>query len=317
MPLQSRLAGVVALSLIAGLASVPAQDTGTAVRPHILGISQVALYVHDIELSRKYYRDFLGYEEAFDLTKPGGGFRAALFKIDDHQTIELVPEVAPATDRLNHITLETDDAEAMRVYLKSRGIKVPDHAVKGQVTTAYFTVLDPDGHTVEFAQYLPDSWTARDFGRHLPDTRISTHMSHAGIMVRHLDVAMKFYGDILGCTVVRKGSGNGKVLSWVNLKVPDGTDWVEFMLYSLPPPLTKIGVNHHFCLVVPDAGKAAQILGARPLPKGAVLLPQVSVGTDHKRKIQGYDPDGTRIEFMEPQTVDGLPAPWSTAPPPG
>jgi lactoylglutathione lyase len=29
-----------------------------------------------------------------------------------------------------------------------------------------------------------------------------------------------------------------------------------------------------------------------------------------------FDPDGTRIELMEPGTVDGAPAPSSIAPPP-
>ena len=35
-----------------------------------------------------------------------------------------------------------------------------------------------------------------------------------------------------------------------------------------------------------------------------------------KRQINLYDPDGTRIELMEPNTVDGKPAPDSTAPVP-
>ena len=86
------------------------------------------------------------------------------------------------------------------------------------MTSAYFTVVDPDGHTVEFAQYSPGSWTIRDVGLHLPATRISEHMSHAGVSVRHLDAALRFYGDVLGCVVVRRGSGNGPVsythLSW-------------------------------------------------------------------------------------------------------
>jgi len=313
--MKNLLWSAAGLSLALGLSPGRAQDA--ALRPHILGVAQVALYVHDLAASRSFYRDFLGYEEAFTLKNPDGSLRSALFKIGDRQTVELIPEVAPATDRLNHIALETDDAEAMRTYLKSRGIVVPEHVTKGQVTTAYFTVTDPDGHTVEFAQYGPESGMARDAGRHLPAARISEHMSHAGIMVRHLDAALKFYGDILGCAEIRRGSGNGKVLSWVNLRVPDGTDWVEFMLYAGTPTLAKIGVNHHFCLLVPDAAKAAEILGRRPLPPGARLLPEVSVGNDHKRKAQAYDPDGTRLEFMEPRTVDGLPAPSSTAPPPG
>jgi lactoylglutathione lyase len=285
-------------------------------RPRILGVAQVALYVHDLAVSRKFYHDFLGYDESVVLTNPDGGLRSVLFKIEDHQSIELIPEVAPHTDRLNHLALETDDAEGMRRYLEARGIAVPAHVTKGQVTTAFFTVTDPDGHTVEFAQYGAASGMARDFGRHLPATRISLHMSHAGVSVRHLDAALKFYQDVLGCVVVRRGSGNGRVLSWVNLRVPEGTDWVECMLYDQPLTLAKLGVNHHFCLVVPDANQAAATLRGRPLPPGAVLLPTVSVGNDHKRKAQAFDPDGTRVEFMEPRTIDGLPSPQSNAPPP-
>jgi lactoylglutathione lyase len=29
-----------------------------------------------------------------------------------------------------------------------------------------------------------------------------------------------------------------------------------------------------------------------------------------------FDPDGTRVELMEPETIDGQPAPPSTLPPP-
>jgi catechol 2,3-dioxygenase-like lactoylglutathione lyase family enzyme len=308
----SRLAG---LTLLFSLVPLRGQD-GAPARPRILGIAQVAFYVHDIAVSRKYYRDFLGYEEAYTLKQPDGSLRAALFKIDDHQTVELVPEVAPATDRFVHVTLETDNAEAMRAYLQSRGVAVPAQVTKGLVTTAYFTAVDPDGHTIEFAQYGPGSGMGRDAGLHLPPTRISEHLSHAGIMVRHLDAGLKFYRDILGCTISRRGSGNGQVLSWVNLQVPDGTDWIEFMLYDGEPTLAKRGVNHHFCLVVPDCYQAAKLLQARPLAPGAKFSPAVSVGNDHKRKLQGFDPDGTRIEFMEPRTIDGLPSPWSTAPPP-
>jgi len=307
---------LAALGLLAGLAGAAAQESGAPARPPILGVAQAAFYVHDLAVSRKFYGDFLGYQEAFTLRNADGSPRAVLYKIDDHQTVELIPEPAPATDRLDHIALETTDAEAMRLYLRSRGIAVPDRTTAGQVTHAYFRVKDPDGHTVEFAQYLPDGGMVRDAGRHLPAAPLSVHLSHAGIQVRHLDAALRFYRDVLGCVVTRRGSGNGKILSWVNLRVPDGTDWVEFMLYSGTPTLAKLGVNHHFCLVVPDAAAAAKVLSSRPLPAGARLLPEVSVGNDHKRKIQAYDPDGTRLEFMEPGTVDGRPAPDSPAPPP-
>ena len=303
-------------ALAAGSIPAGAQDTGTTARPHILAVSQVALYVHDIGVSRRFYHDFLGFDESYTLTRPDGSLRAALIKINDRQSIELIPENAPNTDRLNHIALETDNAEGMRLYLKSRGFKVPDHLTLSEINSANFWVNDPDGHPVEFQQYLPDSWVARDTGKHLPDTRIATEMSHAGVMVRHLDAAMKFYGDVLGCNETWRGSGSGKVLSWVCMTVPDGTDWVEFMLYSLPPPLAKIGVNHHLCLIVPDVAKAGAILSARPLPPGAQLSAKILVGTDRKRQIHVFDPDGTRIEIMEPAPPDGVRALSSSAPPP-
>jgi lactoylglutathione lyase len=314
----NRLIVAAGLTLGLGIASARSQDGAAPARPRILAVSQVALYVHDINASRKFYHDFLGFDESLTLLRPDGTLRAALIKINDRQSIELLPENAPNTDRLNHIALETDDAEGMRLYLKSRGFKVPDHVTQSEINSANFWIDDPDGHPVEFQQYLPDSWVVRDTGRHLPDTRISTQMSHAGVMVRHLDAAAKFYGDILGCAEVWRGSGNGKVLSWVNMRVADGTNWVEFMLYDnrMPILLSRIGVNHHFCLIVPDVAAAARILAGRPLPPGATLSTKILVGTDHKRQIHAFDPDGTRVEIMEPGPVDGVAAPSSTAPPP-
>jgi len=42
----------------------------------------------------------------------------------------------------------------------------------------------------------------------------------------------------------------------------------------------------------------------------------IQTGVNQKRQINLYDPDGTRIELMEPNTVDGKPAPNSAAPVP-
>lgn len=263
-----------------------------------------------------FFGEFLGYAEPFSLSNPDGSLRAAVFKIGDRQSVELIPTSVPVDDRLDHFSLETDDAEAMRRYLKSRGVAVPDQTLQGKVTARYFSVNDPDGHRVEFMQFLPESWTARDFGQHLPAARLSAHMSHVGISVRNLGAAFKFYGDILGCIETWRGSGNGRQLSWVNMRVPDGADWVEFMLQEKPSPPSHLGTDHHLCLVVPDVAKAADLLGQRPVPAGAVLSTEVLIGTDRKRQIHANDPDGTRIEIMEPGTVDGLPAPSSAAPPP-
>jgi catechol 2,3-dioxygenase-like lactoylglutathione lyase family enzyme len=308
----------VALAFVApALSPVHAQDVPPAERPHVLGLADIALYVHDLNLSRTFYGDFLGFDQAFSMPpRPDGSVELVWFKVNDRQMIELFPHKEVGTDRLDKISFQTDDTEAMRLYLKSKGIAVPAKSTSGTSGSKHFLITDPDGHRVEFIQYLPKGWIASDVGKHLPDTRISARMSHAGIMVRDLDTSLKFYRDVLGFKETWRGSQNGRVLDWVNLKVPDGDDYVELMLYSTMPTLARINTMHHLCLEVPDVAKAAEILKARPMPKESKPATHIHVGVNGKRQINYYDPDGTRVEVMEASTVDGKPVPSSTAPAP-
>jgi catechol 2,3-dioxygenase-like lactoylglutathione lyase family enzyme len=285
-------------------------------RPKITGLAHVALYVSDVEKARVFYKDFLGYGEPFLLNNPDGKLSLTFIKINDRQYVELFPEREAGTDRLNHISIETDDAEQMRRYLKSKGISVPDKVGKGRIGNANFNVKDPDGHTLEIVQYLPDGWSLRDKGKIMPDTRISPRMLHAGIIVNALEPAMKFYRDVLGFDEIWRGSSNDKVLSWVNMKVPDGTDYIEFMLYEPLPEPTRRGSAHHICLEVPDMDKSAAILRDRASAAGYTRPLEIRTGRNRRRQLNIFDPDGTRTELMEPRTVDGQPPPSSTAPPP-
>jgi lactoylglutathione lyase len=238
------------------------------------------------------------------------------FKINERQYIELFPESKPGSDRLNHISIETDNAEAMRRYLATRGVAVPKAVGKGRIGNSNFNIKDPAGHTVEIVQYEPDGWTAREKGKHVPGDRISTRMMHVGIIVTELEPALKFYTDVLGFTEFWRGSSNGTELSWVNLRVPDGEDYIEFMLAKEPPPPDRRGTQHHLCLETPDMNAALAALNARPFRQQYTRPLEIRVGVNRKRQLNLYDPDGTRAELMEPVTVDGKPVPSSTAPPP-
>jgi lactoylglutathione lyase len=88
------------------------------------------------------------------------------------------------------------------------------------------------------------------------------------------------------------------------------------MLYRQMPPPERRGVEHHICLAVPDMRKAVAALEARPARKGYAREMKIAVGVDNKRQVGLFDPDGTRVELMEMDTVDGKPAPSSTLPPP-
>ena len=288
-------------------------------RPRITGLSHVALYVHDLDASRAFYKDLLGYQEPYSLYDTNGRVHLTFIKINDTQFIELFPERESQTnsDRLYHISILTDDAEQMRSYLASRGVKVPAAANKGRIGNLEFNISDPEGHQVEIVQYLTNSWTTENFGRFMDDARISTHMKHVGIIVTNLEASEKFYRDILGFQEIWRGAKTTNQLSWVHMKVPDGTDYVELMLYSEMPPPDKRGVAQHISLEVADMEKAKAALEANPAIKNYSRPLQIQIGINRKRQMNLYDPDGTRVELMEPRTVDGKPAPSSTAPFPG
>lgn len=295
------------------LSSLHAQ---TPQRPKILGLAHVAFFAHDFDASRNFYSEFLGFDEVFPLKNPDGTPSMTFFKINDHQYIELFPEKTAGSDRLSHIAFETDNAEALRLYLASKGVAVPSHATTGRIGNLAFNITDPAGHTVEMVQYMPSGQSVLNLGKEIGPNRISQHMTHAGIIVTDLEPEYRFYTQILGFTETWRGSSNGTVLSWINLKAPDSDDYVELMLAKPAPPENARGGAHHLCLVVPDVPEAVAQLKASPYMKEYKREIEFHLGKNCKRQANLFDPDGTRIEVMEPKTVDGLPTPPSTAPPP-
>jgi catechol 2,3-dioxygenase-like lactoylglutathione lyase family enzyme len=272
----------------------------TGPRPHVLGISHVGLRVSDLAASRAFYEEFLGLR----------GLRMGA-----RQYVELIPGLAPDEDRLDHVALETDDAEGLRRHLASRGVEVPDRLTRDQAGRR-FTVHDPDGHAVELVQASPPRRRAPGRSDGPLGVPVSGRILHLGIIVGDVPAALKFYVDVLGLAESWRGSRSGTELSWINVMVPDGGEYVEFMLYGERPAPSERGTQHHVCLEVADLANAQALLEARPYRASYSRPLEPRVGTNRKRQLNLYDPDGTRVELMEPGTVDGQPAPSSTAPPP-
>ena len=67
---------------------------------------------------------------------------------------------------------------------------------------------------------------------------------------------------------------------------------------------------------VPELAKAVAFVKAKPAWKDYDRAAQQEshVGINHKWQGNFFDPDGTRTEFMEADTADGLPMPMSSAP---
>lgn len=303
------------LTFCLGLVTLNALFLQAPQRPRISGVAHMALAVSDIEKARTFYRDFMGFAEPYHLSNSDGSLSMTFIKVNDYQYIELFPGLKPDEDRLRHISLYTDNAEGLRAYLAARGVSVPDKVNKVRIGNTGFNVKDPEGHTVEFTQYEPDGWSMRERGRFLDNKRISARIMHLGILVGDVPAAMKFYGDTLGLQEFWRGSArNSPTLSWINMRLPDSPDYLEFMLYAELPAPDKRGTQHHICLEVPDIDKALAQLEASPYRKYHERPLEIRTGINRRRQLNLYDPDGTRIELMEPRTVDGQPPPSSVAP---
>jgi catechol 2,3-dioxygenase-like lactoylglutathione lyase family enzyme len=283
-------------------------------RPRILGVAHMAIYVSDLPRARAFYRDYLGFAEAYSLPRPDGqGDRIAFIKVNDEQYLELFAEPPRNDGRVNHIAFYTDDVEALRRSLAAQGVAVPAAVGTGKIGNHQFSAVDPDGHSVEFVQYMPSGWSVREKGRELPTTRIADHIAHLGVLVASAGASARFYQQRLGFQETWRGGPSTEVLSWINLRVPDGNDYLELMLYDQLPPPDQRGGKNHICLVVPDVPHAVELLKTRP---GYAQPLEPKVGINRKRQVNLFDPDGTRVELMEPNTVDGRPTPPSAAPPP-
>ncbi len=285
-------------------------------RPKILGIAHMAFYVSDLPATLAYYKDFLGFAEPYGLKNDDGTVQIAFIKINDYQYLELFAEPPRGDGMLNHIAFYTDNADQLRRYLISRGVQAPAKVRKGRTGDKTFTVKDPDGHTVEFVEYQPDGWAMKHRGRDMPATRVSDHIMHIGFTVGPLGRSREFYGDILGFKEFWRGSSDGVTLSWVDLRVPNGKDYVELMLYKQLPPQNNRGGANHLSLMTPDIAKAVATLRSRAAALNYTRKIEIHVGHNRQRQANFFDPDGTRTELMEPFTIDGKPTPPSTAPAP-
>lgn len=256
-----------------------------AERPQITGISHVAFYSSNPEAARKFYADLLGL--AVEPAQPNSYHVGA-------QSVEL--ERLPAghgPDLLAHVAFATPDAEGIRKYLADHGVGVPAKVNTESNGTIWFAMKDPEGNPIEFVQERPEL-----AARHA-EKPISKVMIHAGFVVHDRAAEDKFYKDLLGFHVYWHGGMKDEETDWVDMQLPDGTQWLEYMMVregQKLSPQTR-GVLNHIALGVPSMADAAQMLRSRGWKPSE--HEQEQIGRDGKWQLNLYDPDGTRVELME------------------
>ena len=276
---------VMMLALGVGLRPATAAE-----RPHITGIDHVTVYVSNVNRSRHFYSDVLGLRIG---CPQYSGADPCFLVPPSNQRVLLKPTQAQTKNRRNwvaEIAFATDSVPEMRRYLQAHGFS-PGEMRRDSDGAQYFPVRDPEGNSLAFV-HRP----AAKVGYRPTSRQISSHLIHAGFVVKDLAAENHFYVDLLGFRLYWYGGFKDDGTDWYELQVPDGPDWIEYML-NIPSNADhkELGVQNHFSFGVKDVHAAAAQLRSNGL--GTFDGPEV--GRDGKDSLDAYDPDGTRVEIME------------------
>jgi lactoylglutathione lyase len=304
---------LITLSLAAVTAGWwPQQPAGPA-RPVIAGVAHATIQVSDLVKARQFYGGLLGYTELPSADRA----HIAVFAVNDRQRL-IVRDGLPADrdERFVNLAFEVGDAAAMRAWLVARGMQAGQPAPDAMAGGRRIDVADPDAHAVQFVE-LDRSTAARPApsrvegpapsrveGTAPVDARLSKRILHAGLTVKDSAAADRFYKDTLGFSETWRGGRPEGVINWINMRVPDGTDYLEYMLYPTTPPTRRqLGSAHHVALLVTDIQHALETVRARTAPDDPNHRANPNIGTNNRWQLNLFDPDGTRVELMEPWTV--------------
>jgi catechol 2,3-dioxygenase-like lactoylglutathione lyase family enzyme len=158
-------------------------------------------------------------------------------------------------------------------------------------------LTDAEGHHIS----ITDSYhlaNAEDVNAGLPPTNLSNpiRIIHAGFIVNNRAAVDRYFVNELGFRPYWHGGMTDERDDWVAMQVPEGTDWVEYML-NISPTADKHtrGVMNHISIGVPDI----HVIADQVTKAGIKLSEQPKIGRDGKWQLNIYDADDTRVEFME------------------
>ena len=140
------------------------------------------------------------------------------------------------------------------------------------------------------------------------DKVVSTRIIHVGYVVHDKAAEDAFYRQLLGFRPYWYGAMQPGRVDWISQQVPDGHDWLEYMMVGAGSDVPEIsldanqlGVLNHFSLGVENMERVmTRMIGEERLsPRHDG--PQMA--KDGKWQANLYDPDGTRVELMEFEPV--------------
>ena len=260
-------------------------------RPRILSIAEVRIFSTGLGAARNFYTKVLSARE----TSPNA------FSLDPQQVVALFAAPSPVpSNLLAEVVFETDNLGGLLRYLKAQKIQINPNLVMVQrwdvIGPGYstFSATDPEGHRISFIERTKQSHPLNPLPTARPTRAL--HIIHAGFVVRNRAATEHFYKDILGFRPYWHGGMKDDQTDWVSVQVPDGTDWLEFMVNVEPDADQRLrGIMNHIAIGVTDIHAIEKKLR----DAGVKLTEEPEIGRDGKWQLNLYDPDFTRVEFME------------------
>lgn len=180
---------------MAALAVLCAGSAGQVARTQeITGIAHIALRASDLD-GEVNFLGKLGFEESFTNVEEGKILQVFV-KINDLQFIEVYPQTDPSQPLgILHVCYEADDLKGLNKLYVQHGLK-PTPVETAPAGNLLFSLHDPDGNTIEFTQYMPDSRQMQDRGSHLGVQRVSDELLGLEEPVKDMAAAKSFYATL-------------------------------------------------------------------------------------------------------------------------
>jgi catechol 2,3-dioxygenase-like lactoylglutathione lyase family enzyme len=264
-------------------------------RPRILGIAGVTILVSDLTEARKFYLKLIDPTHSCDYCQAAPP--PYLFLPSGQRIKFEKAPVPPPASLLTEVSLLTDDLEGFKKYFNYNKVDFNEVKKKRGGELIRLVLTDAEGHHIS----ITDSYhlaNAEDVNAGLPPTNLSNpiRIIHAGFIVNNRAAVDRYFVNELGFRPYWHGGMTDERDDWVAMQVPEGTDWVEYML-NISPTADKHtrGVMNHISIGVPDI----HVIADQVTKAGIKLSEQSKIGRDGKWQLNIYDADDTRVEFME------------------
>lgn len=114
-------------------------------------LNHVAIYVKDVEVSYKFYREKLDLEP---IPRPAFDFPGAWFRLGKRQELHLIGNRQEELifHRRHHFALKVKSASQVEEKLKEKGVKYSGPSKRPDGAIQIF-LQDPDGYYIEFYEF--------------------------------------------------------------------------------------------------------------------------------------------------------------------